>query len=300
MNTYEVGSVAACLAPYDWAKAESLLNLLKENNEYNRFLSAAVSRLAATNMTKTKQLFGQFKPDNTFYRHEARLRAAFAIAREKPEEAIELVTGVPEKQYRCLGYLRLATIFSATDKPRAIKMIDSVYDLLDREPGAFRGWLNFGGRAGLAAVAAVRAKEIGYPDLADLVGRTLAMRPSGMEDHWSPGERERNNIRIAAALALVDPASARQVLATVAPPDEFVQRALSQSRDWLFALALADPERALPLTDKLMAKAKTQRGGQNALSQTGLVELCTILTSDNALKELCMYANLPREIRDED
>ena len=115
------------------------------------------------------------------------------------------------------------------------------------------------------------AKEIGHPDLGSLVARTLALRPP-RQYQSSPEERWKQLVNVAVVLALVDPAAARPVLAGVAPPDEFAARAAEQSRDWLFALALADPPRAALLVDKLIERAKTNHGGGNGLSKTGLVD----------------------------
>jgi hypothetical protein len=275
------------------------LNRLKDPSDFNRFLFATAARLAASDFEKAKLLLTRFKPDSSFYSQTVRLRVAYAIAKEKPDEAVKLVDGVKEGPYRFQGYMRLAEILGPTDHERAVRLIDTAFDLLDRSPEIFRGWSNFGGSAGVAAVGVVQAKEIGYPDLAGLVARTLALRPIGA-NAWSADGREENLVNIAAALALVDPATARQVLATVAPPDEFVQRAMSQRRDWLFALALADPGRAMKLVDKLIEWAKSRRDGGNALSGTGLVEICSILTDPDRLRLLRVFGNLPRDIGDGD
>ncbi len=298
-NALAVGLVASRLAPYDWAKAEKLLNSLKDPSDYNRFLASTIARLAPTDYAKAKQLLDRFKPENSSYPQHARLRVAFAIAKTKPDEAVQLVESVKEGPYRFLGYLGLAAVLGPTDKPRAAKLIDTAFDLLDRDPEAFRSWGNFGGRAALAAMGTVRAKEIGYPDVAGLVARTLALRPTGQDAH-SPDHRAEVLVNIAAVLSLVDPATARHVLAGIAPPEEFVTRAVAQRRDWLFALALADPGRAVSLADKLIDRAKNARGGRNALSETGLVELCSILIAADPLKELSSYGNLPREIGGDD
>jgi hypothetical protein len=299
LNTLAVGLVAANLAPYDWPKAESLLKLLKDSGEYNRFLSAAVARLARTDLAKTKQLLDRFEPSNSSELQTGRLRVAFAIAKEKPDEAVKLVNSLREGAYRVQGYIQLARILAPTHKPRAIKLIDTAFDEMERNAEAFRSWSNFGGRAGLAAIGAVRAKEIGYPDVAQLVARTLAMRDPA-QDLWSLRERENNVMNLAAVLACIDPATARNLLASIAPVDEFIEKAVSQQREWLFALALADPERATKLADKLIDRAKNTRGGRNPLSNTGLVELGSILTADDRLEALTIYCSLPREIGDDD
>ena len=297
INGLAIGLAAAHLAPYDWPKAEAMLNALKDPGDYNRYLTDATVRIARTDLDRARKLFERFKSDNSSYPQEARVRVALVITQEKPDEAVKLVNSATDPPYRFLGLIQLAVAFHTTDKARAVKSIDAAFDLLDANPDAFRSWSNFGGAAGLAAVGAVRAKEIGYPDVASLVARTLALRPS--RQYESPEEYGKQSVNIAAVLALVDPAAARHVLAGVAPPDEFVTRALDHSRDWLFALALADPERATLLADKLIERAKTSRSGRNGLSETGLVELGSILTARDRLRMLGMYGNLPREIEDE-
>ena len=83
------------------------------------------ARVAATDLALAKKLLDRFKPDNTFYPHEARLRIAFAVAREKPDEALALVNSVKDGPYRVLGLVRLAVIFAPADKARAVKTIDA-------------------------------------------------------------------------------------------------------------------------------------------------------------------------------
>ncbi|MDB5309205.1 MAG: hypothetical protein JWO38_3407 [Gemmataceae bacterium] len=298
LNAYAVGMVAARLAPHDWPRAEVLLGGIKDPGEYNRWLAAAAGRLAAVDLPGAKRLFDRFRVDNSSYPSEARLRVAFRIAAARPDEAVKVVEGVAERAYQFHGYLGLARRFAPADRGRAAKMIDAAFDLLDGQPEAFRSWGNFGGRAGFGATAVVRAREIGYPDVAGLVARTLAMRPTGA-DAWSPEDRADQLVNIAAALAIVDPGTARGVLAGVAPPDELPERASRQRRDWLFALALADPERATVLVDKLIDRAKEARNGGNGLSQSGLVELGSILTDTDRLRTLTVYGSLLREIDDE-
>ena len=134
--------------------------------------------------------------------------------------------------------------------------------------------------------------------MADLVARTLAMRPTGEEAMRGDG-REDELVNVAAVLAWVDPASARQVLAAVAPAEAFVDRAVTKRRDWLFALALADPDRAAVLVDKLMERAKDRRDGRGGLSGTGVNELVSILTADDRLRELTAFGSLFRELENE-
>lgn len=293
------GMVAARLAPIDWPRAKKLLDSFKEPNDYNRYLQNAAVQLASTDLAKAKKLLGEFRPSNTHYPHTARLLIAFHIARDHPDEAVALVEGTTEAVYRVKGLMQLAGHFVATDRKRALAMIDQAFDEMEKDEEPFRGWSGSGGRAGLAALAVHRAQELGHPDIATLVARTLAFRPTAI---FAGGAKDRQNalVRIALMLALTDPAAARQVLAGVASPDQFVKRAVSEGRDWLFALALADPSRAIALMDRHLAALEKSQGGASALSHTGLVELGSILTARNRLRALALYGSGFSEVTEED
>jgi hypothetical protein len=207
---------------------------------------------------------------------------------------------VAEGGIRFRGYVGLAVRVAKTDKARAHKVIDRAFAMLENDPEAFRSWSNFGGAGGFAAMGAVRAAEVGHPDVAGLVARALSHRPTG-KDAWRPDDRQNSLVNTAAVLALIDPPTARRVLAGVCPPGEYVERAAGQRRDWLFALALADPDRAAGLVDKLLDRVKDRpAGGGNALSGTGLVELGSILTAPDRLGMLAQYASLLRELDEDD
>ena len=281
------GMVAARLAPIDWPRAKKLLDSFKEPSDYNRYLHNAAGQLAYTDLAKAKKLLAEFRPGNDFYPHSARLLIASRIAKDHPDEAVALVEGTGNPVYRAKGLLQLAGHLAPTDRKRAIALIDRAFDEVEKDPHEFSRWSNSGGPAGMAAFGVYRAKEIGHPDVAALVARTLTLRNG--RDSSSPKDNQNNVVRVAAVLALTDPAAARQLLAAIAPPDQFVQRAADESREWLFALALADPTRAIALMDRQLASLAKYQGNGNALGHTGLVELGSILTSRNRLADLGMY-----------
>lgn len=293
------GMAAARLAPFDGPRANALLAALKDPTEYNRFLASAAAQVAAVDPARAKEMLGHFRPDNTYYRQEARLLVAYEIVGERPDEAAELVAGVDFAPYRVLGLVRLAVLTAPRDRARAARLIDRAVGLLDSDPDGFRSWSNFGGRAGLAVVAAVRGNQIGHPDAAGLVAHVLALRPTGQEAIGT-NDREDRLVNVAAALALVDPTTARRVLAGVAPPDRIVDKALSRKRDWVFAMALADPERACELVDRLFERAAADRGPGPALQSSGVLELARILTAADRYEELSTFGSLSREIRVQD
>lgn len=224
---------------------------------------------------------------------------AFRIARNHPDEAVALVVGTSKAAFRVKGLLGLAGRFASIDRKRAIRMVDQAFDELEKDGDPFRSWSGYGAAAGLAALAVYKANEIGHPELATLVARALALRPSG-RDNWSPEDRPRQLVKFALVLALTDPAAARQVLAGIAAPEQFLKRAVHERRAWLFVLALADPARAVSLVDRQLEGLENFKGGGNALGQTGLVELSSILTARNRLEAVGGYGSVFREIREED
>jgi protocatechuate 3,4-dioxygenase beta subunit len=285
------GMVAARLAPVDWPRAKKLLDAFKDPSDYNRHLRSAAARIAETDPVHAQQLLTEFRPGNVFSAQEAPLLVAFRIARKHPDAAVALVEKT-ESAFRVKGLFQLAGHLAATDEKRAVKLVDEAFAVLEKDSEAFRSWTYFGGRCALAALAVHRAKEIGYPDVSALVARTLALRPTEADG------RERHLLQCAGLLALTDPGMARDVLAGIAPPEQFVDRAASESRDWLFVLALADPKRAIGLVDRLVGDL--EKSDRRTLSRTGLVELGSILTGRDRLEMYSRLASAPREVSDED
>jgi hypothetical protein len=95
-------------------------------------------------------------------------------------------------------------------------------------------------------------------------------------------------MHVASTLALTDPAAARALLERVFPAGRPIAPAGNDRREALFALALADPERAAGLVDQKVAAAKASKDG---LSGSGVVELLQILTAagDERVRMLGRY-----------
>lgn len=291
------GMVAARLAPFDWPAAKALLDPLKESNLYNRHLCSAADKVARTDVPAAKKLFDLFRPDNSFAPYYARLSVAYRAVAADPDEAERIVNSVAEGNFRFQGLVRLAGLVAAKDKPRAVRLIDTAMAILEMNPQSFQSMTYFGGRAGCALLAVHKGKAIGHPDLAGLVAKALAVRQTLGDAMSSPETLAEQTVSFAAGLALVDPASARQVLAGVAPPDRYAELALTQPREWTIALALADPGRARGLIDAVFEKAAAD-GDQQSLSRHGILEIGSILTAADPYQELAGYAQLIREYRE--
>jgi hypothetical protein len=190
-----------------------------------------------------------------------------------------------------MGLARLATLVK--DRARAWKLIDRAMALVDEHPDDLRSWSNYGGEPSIAAVVAVRARVVGHPALAELVGRVLALRPT---ESYQPqkASRDQGTVALATVLAFADPATARALLAGVAPPAEYARRAPTERREWLLAVAVADPDGAKAVVEAVLSAAKVRRGGDEATSGTGLIELVSVLTQPGErIAHLAGYASIP-------
>ena len=288
-----VGAVACRLAVADWPRAEKLLARLTDTSEKMRWLAATCAHLAASDPEKAIQLLETFPPNEGRYdQHRARIAVAVEVARRDPARAEKIVAGITNESYRFAGYLALA---EHADKPRAVRLIDQAFALLGGEPRDFESWSNYGGAAGFAAIGSVYAARVSHPETAEFVTRALSLRSPEANSH-SAQAKERLTAGFATVLALADPATARRVVAGVAPGS--LEAGAITDRNVLFALALADPAGATLVVDKLFARPARLRPDDNELTGTGLVELGTILTTPDPLQGLNVYGNLPPIARD--
>jgi hypothetical protein len=79
-------------------------------------------------------------------------------------------------------------------------------------------------------------------------------------------------------LALVDPPTAKWVLNRAVPPSRPLPSEIADNRNWLFAVALADPERGIGEVDRRIAAVRERRLEMN---RTGLIELIEILAQSS-------------------
>jgi len=290
---YYRGWVAAAAVPHDEPAAFRLIDKIADADRFNEAVGAMVGRLAETDPDRAEALFAKLRAGRNSSPSSARLALGFKLAATDPARAEKVVSATPDAAYRLLGQARLAALIAPKDRPRAWRLIDQAMDTLEKDSEAVRGWSSTGGAPGFAALVAVRAREAGHPDVAGLVARALALRVSYAWE--SRKDRDEHALALATALAFVDPATARVLLAGIAPPAEFAKRATRESRDWLFAAALADPEHAGAVVDAIWTAAKERRDGGSATSNTGLIELTSILTGPgDRMANLAHFGHIPR------
>ena len=289
-NNYYRGLVAAEMVVHDEAAAHKLIDGVADASQYNRALCMFIDRLAEVDPKRAEGLLAKLRPTNSSYPSTARLALGFRLAASDPDWAERVINSIPNATYRVMGLARLAT--KVKDRDRAWKLIDQAFGIIEAGSDDLRSWSNFGGEAAIAAVVAVRARQVEHPDVAGLVGRALAQRPP--QRTWtSRQEREQQLVSLATVLAFADPPTARAVLAGIGTPAEFTAKAAGERRDWLFAAAVADPEGAKAVVDSVWKAAKARRDDQ-ALSRTGLIELTSILTEPgDRMMNLARYGSIP-------
>ena len=297
-NSANIGSAAVRLAPFDWPRAKATIETLKDTSERNRYFGAAAVQLAPIDLPKAKEVLKLLGPSGFFYLEESTVRMALRIARTNPDEAVRLVDGIAAPSFRIHGYVQVARELVTVEKPRAIALIDKALHLIETKPTELQSSSSRGGASGFALYVALAGQRIGHPDVPWLTARSLSLRTNG-ESHRGADDRKRLQVQMACGYALIDPAIGKQLLAGVAPPDEFLKQAVTQSRDWLFALALCDPERAVELVDKRMEWMNTS-SDRKALMLNGMSELSRILTADDRLAELFTWGSLVRDVHDFD
>jgi hypothetical protein len=263
----------------------------KEPDHYNRYLALAVDRVAVDDPEAARGMLDGFRSGSSFYQHEGRMFLAYRLATKDPDGAAKLVAGVTEPHYRALGYVTLARITARTDRPRAWSLIDAALTQLAKDATGFDSWSGSGGWPAVAAVVATAAREFGHPDPSAGVVLALARRPV---DRSELRYRDDQLVSIALALSFVDPPTARRVLAGVAPPDQFADRAVTARRDWVFAVALVLPELAPAVIDRRLKHHLDQKAGPEGVSRSGLVELTHTLTAADRYRDLAGWASVPR------
>src|SRR5205085_1525125 len=149
------------------------------------------------------------------------------------------------------------------DKARAAKLIDEAVDRIIANPDGY--YWNNGGGGGTAAPVLYRAKQLGHPDLAGVRDKVLAARNNPEDGPFRKANESAD--RVALALALTDPETARAILARALPPGERTKIDGGQNREALVALALADPAGATAAVDAVLARAVAAKKG---FAHTGL------------------------------
>jgi hypothetical protein len=274
LDGYRRGMVAARVALYDPAKCRAMIDPMKQAMEFNRWLAQACPRVAEHDLATAKKWFADFRPDNSFYKHNSRQWVAYRIVATKPDEAVEIARGIEDRTVRVCTLAGLATRLK--DRETAAKLIESAIDGIVADPNSYYN----GGGGGTAAILLFRAKQMSHPDLAGVRDKVLAARNPNDARHGPDFEHT-----FALALALTDPDTARPILHRALPATERANLDGQRQREALVALVLCDPAGATLAVDGMIARAVKEKKGYD---YTGLDTLAALLSQPDKLAEAAM------------
>ncbi len=262
-NYYVFSTVAGALAPSDLSRAKGLMDKISDKNRRDYYVAEVAGSL--DNIEQAESLLKDIEP---FYAQRARMELAYRIAAKRPAEAVRLVENTPtqrgnEEDTKAKAYGWLATAIAPGDPVLAHSLIDRAFAIYRKPADRFSG--GRGGRAAQAAVLAVEADQIAYPDMQSVVYRVLATR-STTKDAWSPAAVNESSMMMALYLALIDPPTARQILQSLEPTSETIGSGYSGVLriEWFKAWGLVDPQHAAELLQRKLATAQEKRAKQDA------------------------------------
>src|SRR5262249_42256700 len=123
LDGYRRGMVAVRVALYDPAKCRAMIDPMKQAMDFNRWLAQACPRAAEHDLATAKKWFADFRPDNSFSKHNSRQWVAYRVAATKPDEAIEIARGIEDRTVRVCTLAGLA--LRIKDRQKAAKLIDA-------------------------------------------------------------------------------------------------------------------------------------------------------------------------------
>jgi hypothetical protein len=294
MHGFARGYVAARLAQFDLNRAKILIPS-EPQNEMTRWLSNVAVRLAPQDLPRALALLDEIKNNQSSFQGDSRRRIAVALAKSgKPADAIKIAESVAPDAFRPgTALAAVAVEVAKTDPQTARALIDralSIHTDPTKAPSFSRSQSKE-----LATWTARKALLANHPDMESVVSRVLACRATTAED--SPNNVTIYDSEMALGLALVDPPTAKWVLNRAAPASRPLPSEIADNRNWLFAVALADPERGIAEVDRRIAAVRERR---LEMHRTGLIELISILaqaTDEERYKNLASFSGFlwPRD-----
>jgi len=221
-------------------------------------------------------------PPRTVYTRFIKLRIAYRLAPSRPADALRVVENIEEREspygpMKVQAYGWLATAVAPRDKALACSLIDRGLALSLEKRSGERSLGATDTNALQAALLAVQASQIGYPDMESVTHRVLAARPTGRREA-SATTVLYASATMASILALADPEAARHILQGIEArggPSAFGDPRTIKDR-WFKAWILADPRHAMELADQEIAAGKGKPSGD--IARSGLPEMADILT----------------------
>lgn len=272
-NRWLFSSVATAVASCDFDRAVALLEKFPKTSQRDRDLAQLAGSL--DDVEKAESILKGMEP---WIAKDARIHLACRIAAKRPAEAVRIVENLnaqangygDEEQAAAFGWIAVA--IAPRDKKLAHSLIDRGLQILLAPSD--RSMNSYGGRPARAAILAIEAEQIGYPDMQSVIYRVLATRATAdVNSFSSPVQALECNMMMALYLALIDPDNAKQVLQAIEPHSDCIGSGYSgvQRYEWLKAWALVDPRHTMEVIERDLTSAKDSAAKQD--SQGGLAEV---------------------------
>jgi hypothetical protein len=241
------------VAFFDVDRALKLLEPLADEDDREEHLANMAVAAASTDLGRARELLERV--DSRHELREAILRIAYYASPDKPDETIRFIDEFSQRvryheakiKSEALGWAAVA--IARRDPGLAWSMIDRSLALCLRPEDVVRSWDEHDqGRQAQAAVLAIQAARIGYPDMVGVIDRVLATRLTPDRfSRWAADE----NLAMLKFLALVDLPTAQNMLYAMELRIDRIRKA-SRWESWLAAWALADPRQLAERVDRAL------------------------------------------------
>lgn len=306
-NRYDLSRAARWIAVCDPSRALAIVKKFPEN-EQGRYTAEMAGTL--DDVAQAEAILKSCDQGiNSWYSNRARVQLACRIALKQPEEAVRIVDNLAstgrDDEEKAKAYGWLALLIAPKNQKMANDLIDRAFKIY-LTPSSEYSMGNEGGRPAQAAVLAVTAQQIGYPDLESAINRALATRPTtgGKGNRFDgPGRVLESSTMLAMFLALIDRDSAKQVLQSIEPQSDSIGSGFSGvgREEWFKAWALVDPQHARELVEKELAADKDANASQRLESDISSIIELWLTAPGNRLKNISQrYRQLFRPDESED
>lgn len=242
---------AAALAPYDLQRALAMLDVFEEPFQHSRAVGRVALALLPVDPDKAIEVVESITGDvnASTVRDRSRLKIAMELAPTDVDKAVALVQQCERPAHRAQALGHVAVRVAEVDKERAWDLIDEALAIHRSDENAFQSWTNYGEGGPFAALLAYQAKQADYPDMESVVWHALAAGRA-IGDVTSGQHRLKATIKTARILALVDQATARQLLVLIEEQQDQLPRGdggISLFDQWVQAWLLVDFQRGVEL-----------------------------------------------------
>lgn len=274
-STHIRGKVAARVATFDLKRAVALLEPIGDQNQRSPWLAKIAAAASVNDPDEARALWKTLDP---IHLNNVRVWTALRLAETCVEDALQMTESLDgdnadSHKVEALGWIAEST--ARRDQALACSLIDRALELAMAPPtgNCSRPYEEMPAQA---ALQAVHAQRIGYPDFPSVVARVLAARPPlGPYPAWAI----QGSLGLALVLALADPEAAGQLLRVLEPRLARLGAADTLGRtksDWCKAWAVADPRYAIELAERELAAGSKDPNWD--IGRSGVGEVAWLLT----------------------